>query len=220
MATQPDQVNAGALGTIVVVGACAMLGISLAITALVRTEVAAEAEALGKNADSEVRIRAAEQQAVLNAPPAWEDRQKGFIGIPVETAMEVVVEELRQNPYAATPAVPAKDAGAASPDAAQEAGVEAGAAAGDAEATIDAGTETNEKELSEDGAGTAPSSEPREAAQNGGAVAPKAPGAPASAPKQIPPVAPAPKPEQSGSASPAPGTQPLKSASAPAPDPE
>lgn len=191
MATQPDQVNAGALGTIVVVGACAMLGISLAITALVRTEVAAEAETIGKNADSEVRTRAAEQQAVLNAPPAWEDRSKGLVAIPVEAAMQVVLEELRQNPYAATPS-------------ANKGGAGSDAAAGGPQGTTEATTKTNEKKSSEDGAGAETTPAPKEPAQNGGA---KTRAAPTAARKAGASVAARSKRRQSGSARKAPKTR-------------
>ena len=44
MATESDNVNSGALATLVAVGTFAMLGVSLVVTALVRTEMADEAQ--------------------------------------------------------------------------------------------------------------------------------------------------------------------------------
>lgn len=103
MATEPDKINTGVLGTIVVVGAFAMLGISLAVTALVRAELDETEARLGQDFNRPVRELTTGQLGELTAPPAYVDEPKGIVSIPIERAMELVVRDLKRNPYAATP---------------------------------------------------------------------------------------------------------------------
>lgn len=135
MATIPDKVNTGALATIVAVGAISMVGISAALTAMVRSEVDSHAEQVGASSNlAPVHKAKAEWLAELNAPPK-RDPTTGRTVIPIDRAMDLVVQDLRQHPEHATEPPPpdagkreAADAGAAEPAAAD------GAPAGQADA--------------------------------------------------------------------------------------
>jgi hypothetical protein len=126
MATEVDNVNSGALGTLVAVGVCAMLGISLVVTALVRSETQEEVEKKEVSADRPYRDLLAEQTARLQAPAAYSDRAKGLVSLPIERAMELTVSGLAKDPSSATPPPPKsdKDAGAAAADAGADASAE------------------------------------------------------------------------------------------------
>ena len=65
MATESDNVNSGALGTLLAIGTVAMLGISLVVTALVRSEMTDEAEKKEVGADRPFRDLVAEQTAKM-----------------------------------------------------------------------------------------------------------------------------------------------------------
>ncbi|HKY34499.1 MAG TPA: hypothetical protein VJN18_01055 [Polyangiaceae bacterium] len=106
MATESDNVNSGALGTLVAVGTFAMLGISLVVTALVRTEMADELQKKEVAADRPYRDLVAEQTAQLGAPAAYKDRAKGLISLPIDRAMDLVVSGLVKDPNSATPPPP------------------------------------------------------------------------------------------------------------------
>jgi hypothetical protein len=103
MATESDNVNSGALGTLVAVGTFAMLGISLVVTALVRAEMADEVEKKEVSADRAYRDLLAEQRAQLQAPAAYKDRASGSVSLPIDRAMELVVTGLAKDPNSATP---------------------------------------------------------------------------------------------------------------------
>jgi hypothetical protein len=137
MATIPDKVNTGALATIVAVGAISMVGISAALTAMVRSEVDHRADQVGAKSDlGPVRKLKGIQEAELNAPAA-RDPATGRAVVPIERAMDLVVEDLRQHPEHAT-APPPPDAGKKN-EAEGDAGAPAEPAAGEAGA---AGEET------------------------------------------------------------------------------
>jgi hypothetical protein len=106
MATESDNVNSGALGTLVAVGTFAMLGISLIVTALVRAEMAEELMKKEVAADRPYRDLVAEQTAQLSAPAAYKDRGRGLVSLPIDRAMELVVSSLVKDPNSATPPPP------------------------------------------------------------------------------------------------------------------
>lgn len=181
MSTEKDNVNAGAIGMLVALLTVAVLGVALALTALVRDETYTDTikkEAVGPY----VELRKQHQEE-LTGPAAWVDKEKGTVSVPVSRAMEVVVQNLKDNPQSATPLAPAK------PDA----GVDAAATDTDAgAATADGGTGTEGAEA--------------------GAPAPEAPAPEAPAPQTPPaPKAPAPKapaPKAPGGAAPPPPPAP------------
>ncbi len=107
MATQSDETNTGVITTIVVVGSFAMISISAMVTALVRSEHLALDSERPTNADLDTVAALERQQlARINAPPAWVSERGGKVHIPIERAMNVVVEEYRKNPEAASPPPP------------------------------------------------------------------------------------------------------------------
>ncbi len=104
MATESDNINTSALGTIVAVGTLVTLAVILGVTALVRSEQ--DTALVAQNAmvnDRPVRELYAGQLAELNDGPAWVDREKGVVSIPIERAMDIVVNEYIRNPALATP---------------------------------------------------------------------------------------------------------------------
>src|SRR5690242_5214385 len=109
MATEDDNVNSGALGTLLSVGAFSTLCIALVVTALVRSEMTEEQAKKEVGANQAVHDLFNEQSAKLNAPAAYVDRGKGLVSLPIERAMELVVSGLKKDPNSATPP-PAKDA--------------------------------------------------------------------------------------------------------------
>lgn len=133
MSNEPDEVNSGALATMLGILAIATLAVALVVTALVRnerTELLAEKDLSQEHAFRKLR---AEQLVSLSGSPSWSDQEHGLAKISIERSMELVVNEVRRNPYALTPAPPKKeedeeDAGAegeASAEAESEAGAEA-----------------------------------------------------------------------------------------------
>jgi hypothetical protein len=111
MATESDRVNTGALGTIAAVGALALLGIAAALTALVRHQedqlTVEHSTTANLRPFSELKK---EQHSTLVSSPAWVDRNKQRVSIPIERAMQLVVTDIQQDPNSATP--PPPDAGA------------------------------------------------------------------------------------------------------------
>jgi hypothetical protein len=119
MATEADNVNSGALGTLIAVGTIAFFGIALVVTALVRAELAEETEKKDVSADRAYRDVAAEQRAKLDAPASYLDRAKGVVALPIDRAMELTVQGLKKDPNSATPPAPAgAGTGGSAPDAA------------------------------------------------------------------------------------------------------
>ncbi len=105
MSNEPDEVNNGALATIIVIVALATLGIALVVTSLVREETAALSaeKEVATPQDGEYRQLKATQLAEINAAPAWRDREKGMVSIPIDRAMELVAESIRTNPFNLSP---------------------------------------------------------------------------------------------------------------------
>ncbi|HEX6277929.1 MAG TPA: hypothetical protein VFZ53_33025 [Polyangiaceae bacterium] len=203
MATEDDKIDTGALATVVAVGAAGMIGISLAVNALVRHEVGAVGA--GRDEVGADAYRALKQQQLdkLSAPPGWADQNKGQVSIPIDRAMGLVLADLKRNPWSATPAPP-PDAGA---DAAAET-ADAGAEGADAGADAAAGAGADAAAASESDAGVAP--EPSGSAALSPGTPPASSGAAPSpqpsAPRVLPPptVPPAPPPPASAPAQPTP----------------
>jgi hypothetical protein len=130
MATESDNVNSGALGTLVAVGTIAFFGIALVVTALVRAELAQEVEKKEVSADRAYRDLVAEQSAKLSAPAAYSDRGRGLVSLPIDRAMELTVAGLAKDPNSATPPPPMGGAGGTAATEAGGSGGMGGAAAG------------------------------------------------------------------------------------------
>src|SRR6478609_5873565 len=135
MATESDNVNSGMLGTLIAVLTVAMLTISLVVTALVRAEVNDEHEKKDVSTDRPMKDLVAEQTAKLSAPAAYLDRGKGTVSLPIDRAMELVVEGLKKDPNSASPPPPKDEkpvdaatgaAGAPATEGEAPAGAEAG----------------------------------------------------------------------------------------------
>jgi hypothetical protein len=112
--TEADKINTGALGTLVVVGLCAMISICAAVTALVRHDIDVEQSDKDEDANDTVVALKAAQRGVLNGPASYLDRGKGLVSLPIESAKQIVVAELARDPNSATPPPPA---GSAAPPA-------------------------------------------------------------------------------------------------------
>ena len=180
MATEDDSVNTGALATLVAVGTAAMIGISLAVNALVRHESLSVGAVRDEVGGTAYRVLKQEQLEKLSAPAAWSNRDKGQVSIPIDRAMKLVITDLKRSPWNATPSPP-PDAGA---DAAAEP-ADAGAEPADAAATPGAD------------AGVAPEPPAPPSLSPSAAVPTQAPTtapAPKTAPVPAPQPAPAPKP--------------------------
>lgn len=90
MATEADKVNNGALATVIVVGAFAMLGISLALVALVREELdGAHAAKEGYASVPRDEVQRAQRERLQS-------------GLPIEAAMKMVVQDVSRDPNSAT----------------------------------------------------------------------------------------------------------------------
>ena len=129
MATEPDKVDNGILGTLIAVLGFGVLGIALAVIALARTQEDALSAERSEANDAFMALRGA-QEADLHLPIGYIDEKSGTVRLPIDRAMQMVVRDLRRNPQSATPQAPADERanGNAKKDAAE------GAAAEDAEA--------------------------------------------------------------------------------------
>jgi hypothetical protein len=107
MATQTDNTNTGVVATIVVVGAFAMISISALLYAMERSAEADVDAVRPMHADLDtIASLDQQQQAVLNAPAHWVDKEKHKVGVPIGRAMKLVVDEYRKDPAAASPPIP------------------------------------------------------------------------------------------------------------------
>jgi len=101
MVTQSDKTNTAVVATIVVVGAFAMISISALLTTLVRSEEVQVDALRPTHADLDtIAALDKQQKAALHAPPHWLDKSAGKIGIPIERAMQLVIEHVRALPNA------------------------------------------------------------------------------------------------------------------------
>ncbi len=108
MTTEPDKVDSGVLGTLITVLTLGVLATALAVTALVRTN-ADKLEAERSQTNEEFASMRGSQEADLNLPPAYIDKEKGTVRLPIDRAMQVVVRDLRRNPESATADKPEED---------------------------------------------------------------------------------------------------------------
>lgn len=114
--TEPDDVNVGLVATVTLVGAFLVLAIALSLTALVRSEATMRGNESGAYADlGAVHRLKTEQRAKLEASPAWLDRTKGEVAVPIDRAMEMVTADIQKDPSHATAVAAATAAPAAVP---------------------------------------------------------------------------------------------------------
>jgi hypothetical protein len=107
MSTEADKTNTGVVTTIVVVGTFAMIAISALVAAMVRAEYSDVDQRRPVNADLETVAQLdRDQRAKLEAAPAWIDREKQKVSIPIDLAMKVVLDEYAKKPEAASPTPP------------------------------------------------------------------------------------------------------------------
>lgn len=196
MATESDNVNSGALGTLLVVGTIATLGIALVVTALVRAETAEETEKKEVGADRPYRDLLAEQTAKMAAPATYVDRGRGLVSLPIDRAMELTVSGLIKDPNSATPPAPIGGTGGAGGASATEAGGTGGTGGSAGGAAAEAGKPVDEAVHAE---GTKPPAEEKKDAKDekkkdGPKPKPVVPAAPVPAAPAPAPVAPAPAP--------------------------
>jgi hypothetical protein len=130
MATESDNVNSGALGTLLAVGTVATVGIALVVTALVRAELANETEIKEVGADRPYRDLVAEQTAKMASPATYIDRGRGVVSLPIDRAMEVTVAGLIKDPNSATPPAPSGGTGGSSATGAAGGSAEMGGTGG------------------------------------------------------------------------------------------
>jgi hypothetical protein len=199
MATESDNVNSGALGTLVAVGTIAFFGIALVITALVRAELAEEVEKKEVSADRAYRDLVAEQSAKLNSPAAYSDRARGLVSLPIDRAMELTVAGLVKDPNSATPPAPAGGAGGSAATGTGGNGGMGGAASATAAAGTGGGAPTAGQPAQQDGEAAKPAEEKKKetAKPTPGTPKPGVPGSPAAPAPIAPspaPAAPAPAP--------------------------
>lgn len=96
MATQPDHVNSGAIATMFALTALATVAAALGITALVRSEQGELGSVRDEPISRAYRSLRAEQETSLKAPPAWVDREKGLVSLPIDKAMELTLQDIRR----------------------------------------------------------------------------------------------------------------------------
>jgi hypothetical protein len=107
MSTEADRTNTGVVTTIVVVGTFAMIAISALVAAMVRAEHAEVDQRRPTNADLDTVAQLdRDQRAKIDAAPAWIDRERGKLSIPIALAMKLVVDEYATRPEAASPPPP------------------------------------------------------------------------------------------------------------------
>ncbi len=176
-ATQPDKINTGALGTLVVVGLLAMISITAAVTALVRHDIDEEQSEKDADANQVVIALKNQQRGVLNGPAGYMDRAKGTVSLPIDIAKQLVVSELQRDPNSATP--PAPPASATSAAAAADAAAAPGSDNGKKP------EETGKSESDQKGAGAKP-----ETGKEHGTAAPAKPAPAKPAPPSSPPLTP------------------------------
>jgi hypothetical protein len=198
MATESDNVNSGALGTLVAVGTIAFFGIALVVTALVRAELSEEVEKKEVTADRAYKDLVSEQRAKLDAPAAYVSRESGLVSLPIDRAMELTVEGLKKDPNSASPPPPVGGSGGTG-GAGGSGGAETGGTAAEAGGTSGTGGTAPEGEAKPpEGAAPAPEEkkdEKKKDEKKDGSAKPKPAAVPASAvpgPAQAPAPIPAP----------------------------
>ncbi len=115
-ANEPDQINNGALAMVIALVTFATLAIALYVTSLVREETRQVGAQRADAQDRSARSLRAEQMAELNRSPTWIDRDKGIVSMPIDSAMQWVVESVRSNPEKLSPGVALGMGGASAKD--------------------------------------------------------------------------------------------------------
>lgn len=130
-ANEPDSVNTGALATTIGIVALSTLGIALFVTSLVRDQSRSLGDTRQGTQERSVRELRADQLGVLEASPTWKDRAAGIVTLPIERAMDWMVEAVRKDPKSLSPWHPpgAENLGGAGPEATAEAPAGTGGAA-------------------------------------------------------------------------------------------
>lgn len=131
MATQPDHVNSGALATMFALTALATLAAALGITALVRSEEAEVNMVRNEPVTYSFRSLRAEQETLLGSAPAWMDREKGLVSIPIDRAMDLTLRDIRGGNTVVGGRKVEEPAEEATEGGAQDDGVEEGRETGD-----------------------------------------------------------------------------------------
>ncbi len=201
MSNEPDEVNSGALATAIVLVAFATLAVALVVTALVRNTTKEVLVDKDQTQERAFRHMKSEQLSSLTATPAYTDRATGLVSVPIDRAMEIVLADVRANPYAMSPGFkPKKECAEGEICAACEEGEDCPADICDAgkkcapEPSCE-GEDCPEAGAAEADAPAAPSPEtPPTPAP--GAAAPKAATPKAATPKALEPVAPQPSAPQ------------------------
>ncbi len=113
MANDTQRPSASGAVTLAALVALGLLGTVSAVTVFVQSaterEVARKGGAVSTRA---YRDLADAQRAELEEEAQWVDRRAGVLSIPIERAMELVVEELARDPENATPRAPGEAASA------------------------------------------------------------------------------------------------------------
>src|SRR5688572_4288389 len=107
MTTEADKPNTGALATICAVLFLSVLGIALAVTALVRTTEEDDLSKKSVGARVPFEEMVGNQRSELNQGFEWVNRDAGFASVPIDRAMAIVLKNIQANPESATPPAPA-----------------------------------------------------------------------------------------------------------------
>lgn len=173
-ANEPDKVNAGALAVVLILVAFTTLAVALVVTSLVRQETAEVTAERDLSQDRAYRtLKASQLDKLRSESPSWSDRAKGLILLPIDRAMALTLEAVRENPYALSPGIKPEAMGGAGPE--------------------DEKAEANENAPAKNDA-TVASEDAKDADKKDEKSAPKKPAPIAPAPVAPAPVAPAPAP--------------------------
>lgn len=105
-ANEPDQINTGALATIIGIVAISTLGIGLFVNSLVRDETRALGSERQGTQERGIRELRAEQLSTLTATPTWKDRATGAVTLPIDAAKSFMVEAVSKRRSALSPWLP------------------------------------------------------------------------------------------------------------------
>src|SRR5258706_4313346 len=117
MSTEADKPNTGALATICAVLFLSILGIALAVTALVRTTEEQDVGKKSLGARVPFDQLASNQRGELAKGFEWMNRDAGFASVPIDRAMALVLKSIQTDPESATPPAPPAPEGGADAEA-------------------------------------------------------------------------------------------------------
>lgn len=120
MATEEDRIDTGVLLTIGTVLTIGVVGVALALTALVRDEAESLEAEKGVTANLRpIQELNKEQRQLLEGTPTWVDKAANQVTLPLARAQSLVLDEIKKDPNKATALAPPPDAGtkAEAPDA-------------------------------------------------------------------------------------------------------